>query len=87
MACANASGLHKLQLVFIYKYENPGALKHVDKKKLPVCYYSQAKAWMNTSIFDTWLSDEFVPQVRKYLRSIGKEEKAILVLDNAPAHI
>ena len=87
MACANASGMHKLQLVFIYKYENPRALKHVNKKTLLVSYYSQAKAWMNTSIFDNWFNSEFVPLVREYLRSIGREEKAVVVLDNAPAHM
>ena len=42
---------------------------------------------MNTSIFDSWFNNEFVPQVREYLRLIGREEKAILVLENAPAHM
>ena len=87
MPCANASGTHKLQLVFIYKYENPRALKRVNKKNLPVSYYNQAKAWMNNFIFDRWFNSEFVPLVRKHLRSIGIDGKAILVLDNAPAHL
>ena len=35
MAGANASGTHKLDLVFIYKYENPRALKHLNKDNCP----------------------------------------------------
>ena len=42
---------------------------------------------MNIAIFDDWFNNEFIPVVRKYLRSIGLEEKAVLVLDNAPAHV
>ena len=42
---------------------------------------------MNNSIFDRWFNSEFVPLVRKNLRPIGIEEKAILVLDNAHAHL
>ena len=87
MACPNSMGTDKLDLLFIYKYENPRVLKHVDKKKLPDKYYSQSKAWMNITIFDDWFNNEFIPVVRKYLRSIGLEEKAVLVLDNALAHV
>ena len=36
MACSNASGTHMLDLVFIYQYGNPRALKHINKDKLPV---------------------------------------------------
>ena len=46
MARANASGTHKLDLVFIYRYENPRALKHIHKNKLSVTFYSQSEAWM-----------------------------------------
>ena len=86
MACSNASGTHKLDLVFIYKYVNPRALKHIKKDKLPVKYYSQSKAWMTANIFERWFSQEFVPAVKNHLKVLGLEEKAILALDNAPGH-
>ena len=86
MACSNSSGTHKLDLVFIYKYQNPRALKHMDKRKLPVNYYSQQKAWMTLNIFHSWFTDEFIPKVRQHLKDIGLEQKAVLVLDNAPSH-
>ena len=86
MACANASGTHKLDLVFIHKYENPRALKHIDKTKLPVIYFNQAKAWMTGHLFEKWFYDHFVPAVREYLKLSGLEDKAILTLDNAPSH-
>ena len=35
MACANSSGNHKLDLLFIYKYANPRALKHCEKVSSP----------------------------------------------------
>ena len=87
MACANSSGNHKLDLLFIYKYANPRALKHCDKSKLPVKHYTQSKAWMNMDIFEDWFNNEFVPSVQEYLKSIDVEEKAILLLDNAPSHV
>ena len=36
MPCANASGRHKLPLVFIHKYQNPHCFKGIAKKDLPV---------------------------------------------------
>ena len=85
MACANASGNHKLELVFIYKYQNPRALKHINKDKLPVVYYSQPKAWMTTELFDNWFHNHFIPAVSNYLKELGLEG-AVLTMDNAPSH-
>ena len=86
MACSNASETHKLDLVFIHKYENPRALKHINKDKLPVKYYSQSKVWMTTNLHERWFSQEFVPAVKSRLKELGLEDKVILVLDNAPSH-
>ena len=86
MACANASGNHKLDLVFIHKYANPRALKHIEKSKLPVIYYNQSKSWMTADLFENWFDNHFVPGVREYLKLSGLEYKAILTLDNAPSH-
>ncbi len=35
----NVIGNEKLSLLFIHKYENPRALKNINKKTLPVDYY------------------------------------------------
>ena len=86
MACANASGNHKLDLVFIHKYASPSALKHIEKSKLPVIYYNQSKSWMTADLFENWFDNHFVLGVREYLKLTGLEDKAILTLDNAPSH-
>ena len=41
---------------------------------------------MTTNLFEIWFSQEFVPAVKSRLKELGLEEKAILVLDNAPSH-
>ena len=86
MACSNATGNHKLPLVFLHKYENPHCFKHINKGSLPVTYYSQRNAWMDRHLFNKWFEEDFVPQVKKYLIKRGLLPKAILFLDNAPAH-
>ena len=44
MACSNATGSHKLPLLFIGKAANPRYFKHVNKAALPVVYRSQTNA-------------------------------------------
>ena len=56
LATANASGDFRLPLVVIHKYINPRALKHCNLETLPVDYYGQKKAWMDSSIFKNWQS-------------------------------
>ena len=53
---------------------------------LPVEYQGQQNAWMSTEIFHKWFHDSYVPTVRRKLSSLGLEQKAVLVLDNCPAH-
>lgn len=59
-------------------------------QELPVIYYSSQKAWFNAQIFSDWFFNNFVPEVRKYqaevLKIAPENIKAILILDNAPAH-
>ncbi|GBL80135.1 Jerky -like [Araneus ventricosus] len=45
----------------------------------------QESAWMNSSLFSEWFHDCFVPEVKKNLKKL-KPKKAILLMDNAPAH-
>ncbi|GBC14132.1 tigger transposable element-derived protein 6-like [Rhizophagus irregularis DAOM 181602=DAOM 197198] len=42
----NATGTEKLRPLFIHKYENPWALKNINKTTLPVNYYWNSKSWM-----------------------------------------
>ena len=86
MACSNATGKHKLPLVIIGKSENPCCFKNVNKQALPVIHYAQKNVWMNTDIFSEWFHRQFVPGVKKHLKEQGLPEKALLLLDNAPAH-
>ena len=85
-ACANASGTIKLPLQLIGKAKRPRCFQRVNMDLLPVQYFAQKNAWMNTDIFLEWFQDSFAPYVCKELTSLGLENKAVLVLDNCPAH-
>ena len=41
---------------------------------------------MDVKLFEEWVFQEFIPSVRKYLQERKLPEKALLLLDNAPAH-
>lgn len=84
LCCANASGTHKLRLAVVGKSKNPRAFKNV--KNLPVHYYNQKAAWMDRVIFKKWFFEKFIPQVKIYLQENNLPPKAVLLLDNAPAH-
>ena len=60
--------------------------KGINKKALPVQYYFQKNAWVNSDIFCDWFHNQFVPAVTKHLREKGLPVKALLLLDNAPTH-
>ena len=51
----NAIGNEKLPPLFIHKYENPWALKNINKKTLPVDYYWNKKSWMQVSIWNEYI--------------------------------
>ncbi len=46
----NVIGNKKLPLLFIHKYENPQALKNINKKTLLMDYYWNKKSWMQVLI-------------------------------------
>ena len=48
----NATGTVKLPPLFIHKHQTPRDMLGVDKSKLPVDYYWNAKAWMQVSIWN-----------------------------------
>uniref|UniRef100_A0A6B2EH65 Putative tigger transposable element-derived n=1 Tax=Phlebotomus kandelakii TaxID=1109342 RepID=A0A6B2EH65_9DIPT len=86
LACANATGLHKLPLFIIGKAEKPRAFKGVDLNDLPVKYGHQTSSWMSKKLFTEWFFEDFAPRVQEYLRSMGLPERAILLLYNTPVH-
>ena len=61
-------------------------LKNVNKSALPVKYYVQKNARVDSEIFADWFHEEFVPAVKKHLSEKSLPFKALLLLDNAPAH-
>lgn len=75
----NASGTEKLCPLFIHKYENPRALKNINKKSLPVDYYWNKKSWMQVSIWNEYLK-KLDNRMRRQNRNI------LLLVDNAPTH-
>ncbi|XP_005311517.2 tigger transposable element derived 5-like [Chrysemys picta bellii] len=84
--CVNKSGSHKVRPLMIGKARSPGCFHHVNMKALPFEYTNSKNAWMNSSIFEDWFHKTFVPVVWAHLRKLKQEEKALLLLDNCPAH-
>ena len=50
LACANATGDHKLRFTMVGKSKNPLALKNISHSLLPVRYTSQTSAWMDMKL-------------------------------------
>ena len=74
---ANADGSEKLPLLVIGKSKKPRCFKNV--KSLPVQYDASKKAWMNSTIFESW--------IRKLDRHFSQQQRnVLLILDNCPAH-
>ena len=63
--------------VIIGKSAKPRCFRNYDIKSKKVQYYYSQKAWMNTTIFTTWL-DKF------NLKMCGR--KVLLLVDNATSH-
>lgn len=94
MLCCNSSGKHRLPMVLVNNTPNPSCFqiddgvkkRQIDKTTLPIHYAHSSKAWMTLEIFEEWFHEEFVPKVRAHLASLNQEEKAVLLIDNCPAH-
>ncbi|XP_066977870.1 tigger transposable element-derived protein 1-like [Macrobrachium rosenbergii] len=88
LLCANASGDLKIKPLLVYHSETPRIFKKhkVIKSKLNVMWKSNAKAFVTTQIFREWICEVFAPCVKKYLEENNLPLKALLILDNAPAH-
>ncbi|XP_066968470.1 tigger transposable element-derived protein 1-like [Macrobrachium rosenbergii] len=88
LLCANASGDLKIKPLLVYHSETPRVFKKhkVLKNKLNVMWKSNAKAWVTRQIFREWVSEVCAPTIKEYLEEKGLPLKALLVMDNAPAH-
>ena len=67
--CSTASGTHKLPLFVIGKSAMPCAFKNFNISSLPVYHRSQNSARMNSSLFEEWVTLEFVLKVKAHLKS------------------
>ena len=85
-ACANVTGSIKLPLLVIGKSARPRCFRDINISDLNVTYRSQKNAWVDSALFLDWFQTVFVPIVQQQLRDLGQEPKALLVLDNCPAH-
>ena len=89
LCCANATGSHRLKPVVVGKAKNPRPLRGM-MNRLPVIYLHSKKAWFTQELFKQWYFENFVPEVIRYqtedLKIPHDEVKALLLLDNAPAH-
>jgi hypothetical protein len=84
--CLNKTGAHKMPPLVIGKSKNPRCFKSINRKHLPIEYVSSSKAWMIANLFLTWFHYTFVPSVQCHLKRKNLEPKALLFLDNCPAH-
>jgi hypothetical protein len=82
LLCTNSDSSDKIKPLVIGKSKHPRAFKNVD---LPVDYKSSKNAWMTSDIFREWLQN-FVKQVRSFLKTQSLDEKALLLMDNATCH-
>ncbi|KAF2357491.1 DNA binding HTH domain Psq-type [Trinorchestia longiramus] len=82
----NASGSVKLKPLLLYKLKNPRALKNVAHDSLPVIWKSNHKEWITKEEFIEWFRDYFVPFIEQFTKQENLDNKALLLLDNAPGH-
>ncbi|XP_064111400.1 tigger transposable element-derived protein 1-like [Macrobrachium nipponense] len=86
--CANASSDCKVKPLLVYHSENPRAFKthKIPKEKLHIMWRANARAWVTRQFFTDWVNLVFGPAVKMYLQENKLTMKALLILDNAPAH-
>ncbi|KAF7253304.1 LIM and senescent cell antigen-like-containing domain protein 2 [Varanus komodoensis] len=60
--------------------------QNVNKARLPVMWWANARAWVTRKLFMEWLHEVFAPTVQKYVSDSQLPERCLLLMDNAPAH-
>ncbi|XP_005008025.1 tigger transposable element-derived protein 1-like [Cavia porcellus] len=86
--CANASGDFKVKPLLVYHSKNTPAFKtcKVQKSQFNIIWRSNSKALVTRIFFIEWVNEVFGPAVKKYLVEKNLPVRALLVMDNAPAH-
>lgn len=79
MVGANMTGTEKLKLLVIGKSKQPRCFKKKNVQSLPVTYAYNKKAWMLSTIYESWIFD-----LDK--RFFNDKRKVLLFVDNCPAH-
>ena len=77
--CCNSTGSFKIPMVMIGKSKNPHCFR---RKRIPLQYLSQKRAWMDANLFQKWFDEVFAPSVRQWTT-----RKVVLILDNCPGHV
>jgi len=85
LAC-NWAGSCKAKPLVIGRSAHPRCFHHTAMASLPTVYQSSKNAWMTSEIFSNWFKDTFIPAVRHHLQQQGLPVKAVLLLENCPAH-
>ena len=86
MFCVNKTGGHKLRPLCIGKFAKPRCFHHVNLSNLPLQYDYSKNAWMTQLVFSRWFKETFVPEVCRHMRAKGLPKKALLLMDQCPAH-
>ncbi|KAI1003886.1 hypothetical protein K3495_g4332 [Podosphaera aphanis] len=76
---SNADGTDKLEPLILGHFEKPRCFQRMSGKQLGFYYRSNKKAWMTRELFPEWLM--------RFHEKIKKEQRHVLLLDNAPSHI
>jgi hypothetical protein len=74
--CTNADGSEFITPLMIGKSKNPRCFINCNQ---PLFYTSNKKAWMTSEVFNWWLKNIFIEEVKD-------KQKVLLILDNAPSH-
>lgn len=76
--CASMTG-EKIKPLVIGKSRTPRCFGRLDTKSLPVDYYNNKKAWMNSYIYS-----DFLKSLNRIMKA--KKRNILLFVDNAPSH-
>jgi hypothetical protein len=82
IACSDASGSHKLEMMVIGKGAKPRTFKN---QSLLVIYKSQSCDCVTQDVFIEWFHESFEPSVKTFLKKQNLPVKEF-ILDNAPGH-
>ncbi|XP_045101464.1 tigger transposable element-derived protein 7-like [Portunus trituberculatus] len=86
---ANALGSHRLKPLVVGKEKQPRCLRGM-MDSLSVHYDHSVKAWFNVKVFKNWIFKHAVPEIVRFQMEVMKvsreQVRALILLDNAPAH-